>query len=103
MAQYIQGERNVIADALSRQGQLLKGEWSLDQSVFNQLCSRSGTPKIDMFVTSWNHKIPKFVPPMREPKACKADALSLDWKNMYLYMYPLTVLDYAKKEVHNNP
>lgn len=27
-AQYIQGERNILTDALSRQGQLLKGEWS---------------------------------------------------------------------------
>ena len=91
-AQYIQGERNVLADALSRQGQLLKGEWSLNQSVFNQLCALWGTPQIDMFATSWNHKLPKFVSPMREPKAWKTDALSLVWNNMYLYMYPPTTL-----------
>ena len=91
-AQYIQGERNVLAHTLSRQGQLLKGEWSLNQSVFDQFCALWGTPQIDMFSTSWNHKLPKLVSPMREPQAWKTDALSLVWNNMYLYMYPPTTL-----------
>ena len=34
IAQYIQGQRNILADPLSWQGQLLKGEWSLNQSVY---------------------------------------------------------------------
>ena len=92
VARYIQGERNVIADALSRQGQLLKAEWSLNQAVFDKLCSDWGTPQMDCFATSWNHKLPRFVSPMNEPQAWRTDALSLRWHDMYLYMFPPTTL-----------
>ena len=44
-ARHIPGRLNVIADKLSRHNQVIQTEWSLDQTVFNLLCSEMGSTK----------------------------------------------------------
>ena len=52
-ARHIPGKLNVLADSLSRAGQIHPREWSLSPQVFSRLCLLWGT--------SWNHKLPQFL------------------------------------------
>ena len=84
-ARHIPGRLNVIADKLSRSKQVIQTEWSLLQKVFDHLCARWHTPQVDLFVTRYNHKLPKFVSPVQ---AWRVDALSLNWENLDAYAFP---------------
>ena len=87
-ARHIPGRLNVIADKLSRSTQVIQTEWSLLQEVFDHLCARWHTPRVDLFATRYNHKLPKFVSPVPDPQAWRVDALSLNWENMDAYAFP---------------
>ena len=87
-ARHIPGRLNVIADQLSRDGQILPTEWSLNQEIADMLFSRWGRPHIDLFATKFNHKCPLFVSPVPDPEAMDVDALSLKWDNLEVYAYP---------------
>ena len=65
-ARHIPGHLNVIADKLSRHGQVIQTEWSLLQEVFDQICRRWHKPEVDLFATKFNHKLPRFVSPVPE-------------------------------------
>jgi hypothetical protein len=85
LPQFIPGNLNVLADALSRT-RPLPGEWKLDPSVFKQICARWGTPEVDLFATQFNHQLPVFVSPL--PSAALHDGLSLPWRWEFLYAFP---------------
>ena len=87
-ARHIPGRLNVIAEKLSRQRQVIQTEWSLHPEVFNQICLRWHLPKLDLFATRYNCKLPQFVSPVPDPKAWAVDALSLSWDNLDLYAFP---------------
>jgi len=89
-ARHIPGCRNVLADALSRPNRVLGTEWSLCPIVFRQLCTVLGTPHIDLFATSKNHKLPVYVSPFPESGALATDAMALSWQGMFAYAYPPT-------------
>ena len=87
-ARHIPGRLNVIADQLSREGQILPTEWSLHQELADLLFSKWGRPPIDLFATKYNTKCPLFVSPVPDPEAMDVDALSLPWDNLEVYAYP---------------
>ena len=87
-ARHIPGRLNVIADKLSRHHQVIQTEWSLHPDVFAQICHRWHLPKLDLFVTRYNCKLPQFVSPVPDPKAWAVDALSLSWEDLDLYAFP---------------
>ena len=62
--QYITGEKNVIADALSHTHQIQTTGWSLNPEVLKNLCNDWGTWNIDLFSTQLNHKLPVYVSPL---------------------------------------
>ena len=68
-ARHIPDRLNVIADKLSRQGQIIQMEWSLHQEVFNLLCQTWHCPQVDMFATRYNCKLTKYVSPVPDPNA----------------------------------
>ena len=74
-ARHIAGKRNILADALSRTHQALSTEWSLDQTVFNQIVQMWHMPMIDLFATAQNKKLPSYVSPVPDPNAWGVDAL----------------------------
>ena len=76
-ANHIAGKLNVLADSLSRKGQILHTEWSLSPQIFRQICQALGTPHIDLFATSLNTKLPVYVSPYPDPLAWDTDALSM--------------------------
>lgn len=91
-ARHIPGRLNVVADTLSRKTQIIHTEWSLCQPAFETICQRWGKPHVDLFATRYNKKLPTFVSPVPDPEAFAVDALSTDWRGMYAYAFPPTVL-----------
>lgn len=91
-AQHIAGEKNVVADALSRTHQSLQTEWTLHRPTFQRLCRTWGTPEIDIFATRFNHLLPAYISPMPDPDALAIDALSHPWGGKYLYAFPPVAL-----------
>ena len=59
-ARYLPGESNVLADVLSRRGQVVGTEWSLHPQVARALLRTWGNPSIDLFVTCLNAKLPLY-------------------------------------------
>nr|KAG5707751.1 hypothetical protein BaRGS_003326 [Batillaria attramentaria] len=91
-ARHIPGRLNVIADSLSRHGQILHTEWTLNDATFNTICQTWDRPHVDLFATRWNHKLPLFVSPVPDPLAWAVDALSIPWNGLFAYAFPPTVL-----------
>ena len=102
-AAYLPGERNVLADMLSRQGQILKTEWKLSLLTFQWCCRRSpfGQPQVDLFANSMNHLLPRFFSPCIDTGAEAVDALSANWPQAVLYAFPPpTILDRVVVKLH---
>ena len=87
-ARHIPGRLNVIADKLSRLGQTIQTEWSLNPGIFRAICNRWHTPQVDLFATRFNNKLPQFVSPVPDPQAWAVDALSLSWEGLDPYRLP---------------
>jgi hypothetical protein len=91
-AKHIPGARNVLADQLSRSGQLLSTEWTLHQEVANELFSLWRTPTLDLFATRYTTRCPLFVAPYPDVRAVSVDALDMSWDLLIAYAYPPTIL-----------
>ena len=91
-ARHIPGRLNVIADKLSRQGQVIQTEWSLHQAVFDLLVQTWHHPQVDMFATKYNCKLAQYVSPVPDPSAWAVDALTVSWENLDMYAFPLVSL-----------
>ena len=87
-ARHIPGRLNVIADKLSRQGQIIQTEWSLHQEVFNLLIQTWHCPQVDMFATRYNFKLTQYVSPVPDPNAWAVDALTVSWEALDMYAFP---------------
>ena len=94
-ARHIPGKLNVVADKLSRPGQIIQTEWSLLPEVFQTICSRWRRPHIDQFV---------FVSPVPDPLASAVDALSLLWEDLDAYTFPPgVILGKVVEKLHDSP
>ena len=91
-ARHIPGRLNVIADKLSRLGQTIQTEWSLNQEVFKTICNQWHRPQVDLFATRYNNKLPQFVSPVPDPQAWAVDALRLSWEGLDPYAFPPAVI-----------
>jgi hypothetical protein len=91
-AKHIPGARNVLADQLSRSGQILSTEWTLNQHVVNELFLQWGQPTMDLFATRFTTRCPLFVAPYPDVRAVAVDALDMDWDMLVAYAYPPTIL-----------
>ena len=103
-ARHIPGRLNVVADKLSRLGQVIQTEWSLLQEVFQTICRTWHTPQLDLFATRFNTKLSQFVSPVPDPSAWAVDALSLSWENLDPYAFPPTaLLNRVLSKIRDNP
>ena len=89
---YLPGHLNVLADHLSRRGQILKTEWSLNQTVADRIFRAWGRPFVDLFALGKNTKLAIYVSPIREETSWKVDSLVQNWNGLYAYAYPPTSL-----------
>ena len=86
-AAHIPGIFNIIADKGSREFND-NLEWSLSDNIFSQICSKWGTPEIDLFASILNHKIKPYVSYGPDPGSSYIDSFSIKWNNMYVYAFP---------------
>jgi ribonuclease HI len=91
-ARHIPGRLNVIADQLSRQGQILPTEWSLHPDIVRTVFQHWSPPLLDLFATRYNHQLPVFVSPVPDPAALDVDALSITWEGLDAYAFPPHVI-----------
>lgn len=91
-ARHVPGIQNVVADKLSRKGQLQPGEWSLNPNTCKKLWKTWSKPEIDLFALRENTKLPLFFSPVKDEAAAGLDGLSQPWDGRDLYAYPPTPL-----------
>ena len=87
-ARHIPGKFNVISDQLSRLGQVVSTEWSLHQSIIEQISLIWEKPQVDLFATKYNAKLPLYYSPIPDQQALGVDSMSHSWKNLIGYAYP---------------
>ena len=87
-ARYLPGESNVLADVLSRRGQVVGTEWSLHPQVARALLRTWGNPSIDLFATCLNVKLPLYCSLVPDPQAVFEDAFRHPWDDLDLYAFP---------------
>ena len=87
-ARYLPGHANVLADVLSRRGQVVGTEWSLRPQVARSLLRVWGNPSIDLFVMCLNVKLPLYCSLVPDPQAIFEDAFCHPWDDLDLYAFP---------------
>ena len=70
---YIPGERSVVADQLSRRGQVLSSEGTLHPLVVETVFMSWGQLMVVLFATSLNRQLDVYVSPLPDPKAWSVD------------------------------
>ena len=91
-ARHIPGRLNLMADKLSRLGQVKQTEWSLLPGMFKAICLKWHHPQLDLFATRHNNKLGQFVSPVSNLKAWEVDALSLSWEDLDPYAFPTAAI-----------
>ena len=87
-ARYLPGENNVLADVLSRRGQVVGTEWSLHPQVEGSLLRAWGNPSIDLFAKCLNAKLPLYCLLVPDPQAVFEDAFRCSWDDLDLCAFP---------------
>ena len=87
-ARYLPGETNVLADVLSRRGQVVGTEWSLHPQVARALLRAWGNPSVDLFATCLNAKLPLYCSLVPDAQAVFEDAFCHPWDDLDLYAFP---------------
>ncbi|MEL7079321.1 MAG: reverse transcriptase domain-containing protein [Cyanobacteria bacterium J06582_2] len=85
---FVPGDLNVMADSLSRSGQILKKEWILHHEVCQRIWSLWGRPFWDLFATRDNFRLERYVSPVMDHQAEGVDAMLMDWSNKTSYAFP---------------
>ena len=81
-AHHIQGQKNLLADSLSRKRHLLPPELTLSDALFHEIIQTFRVlPEVDLFANENNAKLPKFVSSVPARTAMALDAFSLNWAN----------------------
>ena len=88
VARYLPGKANVLADQLSRRGQVIGTEWSLHPEVTKEIFRLLGTPTLDLFATSLNKKLPLYCSLVPDPMAAMEDAFVHPWDGLEVYAFP---------------
>jgi hypothetical protein len=89
---HIPGQRNILADALSRADCLVQTEWTLHQEVVRTLLGMWDSPTVDLFATRLNKRLPLYYSPLPENKVLVVDSLSAAWEGLDSLAYPPTPL-----------
>ena len=92
VASHLSGDRNVLADALSRGTHRHPTEWTLHNAVTSAIFQRWPTPHVDLFASEKNHKLPVFFSVRPSPSSSGVNALTQNWDCLYGYAYPPTAL-----------
>ena len=75
LPRFVEGKSNVVADALSRRGQVISTEWTLNAQVCKALWKLWGRPQVDAFATSMTKRLEVYFAPHQDPNVIGVDAL----------------------------
>ena len=83
-AHHLAGEKNVVADFLSRPGQICKNEWCFDKPTFNSVQRKAtnlgfGPLTVDLFANALSKQLPRYGSPHHDLNALLTDALQAKW------------------------
>nr|XP_025037028.1 uncharacterized protein LOC112544649 [Pelodiscus sinensis] len=87
IAEYLPGQQNSMADALSRHFSL-KHEWEFQLEVLSTIFCSWGFPTVDLFATRMNAKCPRCCSRAGMGRNSKGDAFLYDWSHQLLYAWP---------------
>jgi len=87
-AKHVPGSLNILADLLSRKGQVIQTDWELHQEAAKQVFQLWGKLNIDLFAMKFNNKLPIYVSPIPDPAALEVNAPSISWEKMFAYAFP---------------
>ena len=76
-ARHMPGHLNVIDDKLSRHKQVIQIEWSLLRELFGHLCLRWHTLQMDLFISTFKNKLPKFISQVKGDPALNKEGLHM--------------------------
>ena len=100
---HIPGDRNALADLLSRKDKVVHTEWTLVQSMVDTIFNIWDKPNDDLFATRLNNRLLVFVSPMADPLAVDVDAMSITWRGMYVFP-PFVMLGQVIDKIrHDHP
>jgi hypothetical protein len=83
---HLPGVLNVLADQQSRMRNE-SSDWKLQESTFQRIRAL-WEPEIDLFASTWNRQLERFVSWKPQPEAMAVDAFSLSWTNRRGYAFP---------------
>jgi len=86
-AVYCPGKLNVEADLASRKFND-DTEWSLDQKIFQDICTHFGTPSVDVFASRLNAKCNRYFSWRPDPNAEFIGAFGTNWTFEFIYAFP---------------
>ena len=92
VARYIPGSKNVVADQLSRKGQVIGTEWSLHPLVVKEAFRLWGTPIVDLFASALNKKLPVYCSILPDPLAWQEDTFLAQLDGLDAYVFPPFIL-----------
>ena len=84
---FVPGKLNIEADVASRKFKE-NTEWMLNTNVFNSIIEEFGQPEIDLFASSTNRQVDKYVSWKPDPEALVIDAFTIEWKEHFFYIFP---------------
>lgn len=100
---HLQGLRNVVADALSREGPS-PTEWELQPDSFKEIQSRLPfLLEVDAMATHLNKKLPAFICPFPHPQAAGVDFFLTNlnqWRSLYLFP-PVKIISRVLLKLNN--
>ena len=86
---HLAGTLNILADLLSRPDKVLSTEWTLSLEMTEFIWGAfHHRPQIDLFATQFNHRLSRYVSPVRDPLAVHTDAFQMDWSQLDVYIFP---------------
>ena len=84
---HIPGKINIAADWASRLFND-RTEWALKQHVFDKINEHFGPLQIDLFASTNNAKLPKFVSWHPDPDCWTLDTFTFSWRGLQAYVFP---------------
>ena len=79
VGRYVPGHRNILADQLSRRGQVVSTEWTLHSRILQAVFEVWGTPMVDLFATALNRRLPVYCSPVPDPMAWQVDVFAVSF------------------------
>ena len=76
-----------MADSPPRKNQILGSEWTLNQTVFDEL-RRKWPVSIDLFATALNYRYPLYYASSTDPQSLGSDAFLHSWEGIQAYAFP---------------